>query len=135
MKKKVSYGLLFIGIIILIISVWSLLKPSDTVDFSADIKPILNKNCITCHGGVKKSGGFSLLFEEEAFADTESGGPAIIPGNAAKSPFIQRLKEDDPELRMPYKKSKLSKEDIELLTKWVDQGAKWGKLYFKNLGK
>lgn len=127
MKKKVSYGLLFIGIIILIISVWSLLKPSDTVDFSADIKPILNKNCITCHGGVKKSGGFSLLFEEEAFADTESGGPAIIPGNAAKSPFIQRLKEDDPELRMPYKKSKLSKEDIELLTKWVDQGAKWGK--------
>nr|WP_262923124.1 PSD1 and planctomycete cytochrome C domain-containing protein [Arenibacter sp. N53] len=87
----------------------------------------MNKNCIVCHGGVKKSGGFSLLFQEEAFADTESGVPAIIPGNAAKSPFIQRLKEDDPELRMPYKKSKLSKEDIELLTKWVDQGAKWGK--------
>ncbi|MBC8770368.1 PSD1 domain-containing protein [Arenibacter sp. BSSL-BM3] len=104
-----------------------MLQPSDTVDFSADIKPILNKNCITCHGGVKKSGGFSLLFEEEAFANTESGVPAIIPGNAAKSPFIQRLKEDDPELRMPYKKSKLSKEEIELLTKWVDQGAKWGK--------
>ena len=65
--------------------------------------------------------------EEEAFANTESGGPAIIPGNAAQSPFTQRLKEDDPELRMPYKKSKLSKEEIELLTKWVDQGAKWGK--------
>ena len=127
MKKKVSFGLLFIGIIILFISVWNILKPSDTVDFSADIKPILNKNCITCHGGVKKSGGFSLLFQEEALADTESGVPAIIPGNAAKSPFIQRLKEDDPELRMPYKKSKLSNEDIELLTKWVDQGAKWGK--------
>ena len=28
---------------------------------------------------------------------------------------------------MPYKKSKLSKEEIELLTEWVDQGAKWGK--------
>jgi len=126
-KKKVSYGLLFIGIIILIISVWNILKPSDEVDYSEDIKPILNKNCITCHGGVKKSGGFSLLFQEEAYANTESGVPAIIPGNAAKSPFIQRLKEDDPELRMPYKKSKLSKEDIELLTKWVDQGAKWGK--------
>ncbi|CAN0413119.1 unnamed protein product, partial [Scytosiphon promiscuus] len=67
------------------------------------------------------------LFEDEAFANTESGTPAIIPGNAAKSPFIQRLKEDDPELRMPYKKSKLSKEEIDLLTKWVDQGAKWGK--------
>lgn len=126
-KKKVSYGLLIIGVIILIISVWNLLKPADTVDFSADIKPILNKNCITCHGGVKKSGGFSLLFEEEAFADTESGEPAIIPGNAAASSFIQRLTEKDPELRMPYKKPQLSKEEIQLLTKWVDQGAKWGK--------
>ncbi len=127
MKNKAYLFLLIMGALVLVSAVWMMLKPSDTVDFSADIKPILNKNCITCHGGVKKSGGFSLLFEEEAFANTESGEPAIIPGNAAKSPFIQRLKEDDPELRMPYKKSKLSKEDIELLTKWVDQGAKWGK--------
>lgn len=86
-KKKVSYGLLIIGVIILIISVWNLLKPADTVDFSADIKPILNKNCITCHGGVKKSGGFSLLFEEEAFADTESGEPAIIPAMPLQVPL------------------------------------------------
>ena len=127
MKNKAYLFLLILGAVMLVVSVWNMLQPSDTVDFSADIKPILNKNCITCHGGVKKSGGFSLLFEDEAFANTESGTPAIIPGNAAKSPFIQRLKEDDPELRMPYKKSKLSKEEIELLTKWVDQGAKWGK--------
>tara|TARA_R110002020_G_scaffold42136_2_gene123757 strand:+ start:16812 stop:19544 length:2733 start_codon:yes stop_codon:yes gene_type:complete len=127
MKNKAYLFLLILGAVVLVVSVWNMLQPSDTVDFSADIKPILNKNCITCHGGVKKSGGFSLLFEDEAFANTESGTPAIIPGNAAKSPFIQRLKEDDPELRMPYKKSKLSKEEIDLLTKWVDQGAKWGK--------
>jgi len=126
--KKNILTILSIAVICVIVAVlWNSLKPESTIDFSADIKPILNKNCITCHGGVKKNGGFSLLFQEEAFANTESGVPAIIPGNAAKSPFIQRLKEDDPELRMPYKKSKLSKEDIELLTKWVDQGAKWGK--------
>ncbi|MEZ4969668.1 MAG: DUF1549 domain-containing protein [Flavobacteriaceae bacterium] len=127
MKRRAYLFLLIAGAFVLVISVWILIKPTDTVDFSADIKPILNKNCITCHGGVKKSGGFSLLFEGEAFADTESGGPAIIPGNAAKSSFIQRLKENDPELRMPYKKPKLSEEEITLLTEWVDQGAKWGK--------
>jgi len=59
------------------------------VDFSRDIKPILNKNCITCHGGVKKNAGFSLLFEEEAFANTEAGKPAIIRGNASSSEFIK----------------------------------------------
>ena len=98
----------------------------EQVDFSTQIKPILNNNCITCHGGVKKNGGFSLLFEQEAFANTESGKPAIIPGDAANSEFIKRLHEDDLELRMPYEKSKLSENDIDLLTRWVEQGAKWG---------
>lgn len=97
------------------------------LDYSTEIKPILNKNCITCHGGVKKNGGFSLLFQEEAFANTESGIPAIIPGDAASSPFIQRLHETDPELRMPYEKSKLSNEKIDLLTRWINEGANWGK--------
>ncbi|CAN0585925.1 unnamed protein product, partial [Ectocarpus sp. 12 AP-2014] len=98
----------------------------ERVDFSTQIKPILNKNCITCHGGVKKNAGFSLLFEEEAFANTESGIPAIIRGDAANSEFIKRLHEDDLELRMPYEKPKLSDEEIDLLTRWVEQGAEWG---------
>ncbi|MFS4417514.1 PSD1 and planctomycete cytochrome C domain-containing protein [Maribacter sp. 2307ULW6-5] len=96
------------------------------MDFSTQIKPILNNNCITCHGGVKKSADFSLLFKEEAFAVTASGKPAIIPGDAANSAFITRLHEEDPELRMPYEKPKLSDEEIDLLTKWVEQGAEWG---------
>lgn len=98
----------------------------EQVDFSTQIKPILNNNCITCHGGVKKSGGFSLLFEEEAFANTKSGKPAIIRGDASGSEFIRRLTEKDPELRMPYEKPQLSDEEIDLLTRWIDEGAKWG---------
>lgn len=42
------------------------------VDFNADVKPILNKNCITCHGGVRRQGGFSVLFREEALAKNKS---------------------------------------------------------------
>ena len=99
---------------------------SEQIDFSTQIKPILNKKCITCHGGIKKSGGFSLLFKEEAFANTESGKPAIIPGHAGSSELIKRLHEENPELRMPYEKPKLSEKEIELLTRWIDQGAKWG---------
>jgi len=96
------------------------------IDFNAHVKPILNKHCINCHGGVKKNGGFSVLFAEEIFKPTESGTPAIVPGNAKKSPFIQRLHENDPELRMPYKKAPLSAEEIDVLTEWVNQGAPWG---------
>ena len=97
-----------------------------TIDFNADIKPIINKKCISCHGGVKKNGGFSFLFESEALGNTEEGTPAIIPGNSRKSRLIQRLHETDLDLRMPFEKPALSKEEINLFTKWIDQGAQWG---------
>lgn len=102
------------------------LSPKEKIDYSADVKPIINKHCISCHGGVKKNGGFSLLFPEEALGVTESGKPAILPGDAKNSPLIQRLHESDPELRMPYQKKALSKSEIKILTDWIDQGAKWG---------
>ncbi|MET2984678.1 PSD1 and planctomycete cytochrome C domain-containing protein [Aureibaculum conchae] len=125
MLKKLS-SLLKVGLTFLVIFFISCSKSTKTVDFSRDIKPILNKNCITCHGGVKKNAGFSLLFEEEAFANTESGRPAIIKGNASGSELIKRLHEDNPELRMPYKKPKLTDKEIELLTQWINEGANWG---------
>jgi hypothetical protein len=99
----------------------------EKVDFASEVKPILNKHCIACHGGVKKSGGISFLFEEEVFAVGESGRQAIIPGNAKASEFIRRLHEEDPELRMPYEKPPLSNEEIDLLERWINQGAEWGK--------
>ena len=96
------------------------------IDFSSQIKPILNNKCIACHGGVKQNAGLSFLFEKQALGNTDEGSPAIIPGNAKKSRLIKRLIEKDPELRMPYEKPALSKEEIELFVKWIDQGAKWG---------
>ena len=101
-------------------------QSNNQIDFNTQIKPIINKKCISCHGGVKKTAGFSFLFREEALAKTDEGSPAIIPGNSKKSRLIQRLHETDLELRMPYQKPGLNKSEIELFTKWIDQGAKWG---------
>jgi len=96
------------------------------IDFSSQIKPIINDKCIACHGGVKQNAGFSFLFEQQALGNTDEGTPAIIPGNANKSRLIQRLHETDPEFRMPYQKPALSEEEISLFTDWINQGAKWG---------
>lgn len=120
---------LTIAILVIFVSglAYYLLSGTETpVDYSTQIKPIINKHCISCHGGVKKNGGFSLLFEEEAMARTQSGHPAIIPGDPTNSPLIQRLKETDPELRMPYQKPPLSRQEIKLMETWVKQGAQWG---------
>ena len=97
-----------------------------TVDFNTEVKPIINNKCISCHGGVKRQADFSLLFRSEALANTESGKPAIIPGDPDNSEMIRRLTLKDPEERMPYKHEALSKEEISTLRKWIKQGAVWG---------
>ena len=102
------------------------LTKEQAVDYSADVKPIINKKCISCHGGVKAKAGFSLLFREDALANTESGKPAIIPGDPGNSEMIRRINLKDPEERMPYKHEKLSDQEINILTRWIKQGAKWG---------
>ncbi len=96
------------------------------VDYNTEVKPILNKKCLSCHGGVKASGGFNLLTRDLALRDTEAGKPAIIPGNAARSEMIKRLSHEDPELRMPLGGEPLTTDELEILTKWIDQDLPWG---------
>lgn len=96
------------------------------VDFNTQVKPIFNNKCISCHGGVKRKAGFSLLFRSEALANTESGKPAIIPGKPDQSELIRRITLNDPDERMPYKHDPLSEKEIEILRKWIKQGAEWG---------
>ncbi len=117
---------LVIGLLVALVISTCLLMPAKKVDFSADVKPILNKNCITCHGGVKAKAGFSVLFREDALAKTESGKPAIIPGDPESSEMIRRITLNDPEERMPYKHEPLSKDEISILKRWIRQGAQWG---------
>src|SRR6476619_67743 len=93
------------------------------VDFNSEVKPIFNKKCITCHGGVRRKSGFSLLFRVDALANNKSGKPAIIPGDPEHSEMIRRLTLNDPEERMPYKHDPLSHDEIETLRRWIKQGA------------
>lgn len=122
-SKKI---LLVIGLLIAAFISYRVFIPEEKVDFSADVKPILNKKCISCHGGVKAKGGFSVLFREDAMDTTESGKPAIIPGDPDGSEMIRRITHKDPEERMPYKHEPLSKSEISILRRWIKQGAQWG---------
>lgn len=99
---------------------------NDKIDFSADVKPILNKRCISCHGGVKRNANFSLLFRHEALDTAESGKRVIVPGDPDHSELIRRITSNDPEVRMPYKDEPLTKDEIQILTQWIREGAEWG---------
>ena len=100
---------------------------SNDVDFNTEVKPILNKHCVACHGGVKKAADLSFLFSQEAInTKGKSGKVAIIPGDPQHSEFYKRLITNDLEERMPKGKDGLTKKDIETLKTWIEQGAQWG---------
>lgn len=123
-NKKKSLAVVFIVFLVTTLAFFT--SSEKEVDYSVDVKPIINKQCISCHGGVKAKAGFSLLFREEALAKAESGKYAIVPGDPDASEMIRRITHSDPEERMPYKHEPLSEEEISILKRWIKQGAKWG---------
>jgi hypothetical protein len=100
-------------------------QKNEIVDFNTEIRPILNAQCLACHGGVRQAGGFSMLFPEEALGVTDSGKPALVPGNPDASELMNRLIHHDPEMRMPLESDPLSNEEIEKIRRWIEQGANW----------
>jgi hypothetical protein len=95
------------------------------VRFSRDIRPILNQNCVPCHGGVRQKNGVSFIFREEALGVGKSGRRTIVPGKPDESELIARVTSADPEARMPYHAPPLPPQQSALLRRWIKEGAKW----------
>src|SRR6266404_618741 len=100
-----------------------------TVDFSRDILPIFSDNCFKCHGPDEKSrkGKLRLDTKEGAFR-VKDGQSVIVPGKGAGSELFRRITTTNQDDLMPPSESnrKLTAKQIELIKRWIDQGAKWG---------
>ena len=99
------------------------------VDFNRDIRPILSDRCYACHGPDenKRKGGLRLDKQADAFKELKSGKHALIAGDTAKSTLVERILTADTEEVMPPPKTgkPLTKAQVELLQRWVQEGAKW----------
>ncbi len=98
----------------------------DKVDFVTQIQPILETKCVTCHNADKSKGKLQLQTRELLLKGGKDG-PAIVAGSSAKSKIIGLITaEDEADLMPPTDKGgPLGKEQIELIRKWIDQGAVW----------
>ena len=99
------------------------LHSQDRISFPQDIRPILSDNCFFCHGpdASRREAGLRLDLEPAA------KDYAIVPGAAEDSELFARITAEDAELRMPPAGTKLSlsARDIDLMGRWIDQGAEW----------
>jgi len=98
------------------------------VDFNYDIRPILSQKCYHCHGPDEGSRKAKLRMDirEDALKDRD-GFRAIVPGDIKTSEMIVRIHSKDEEEQMPPpdEGEALTAKEIELLTKWVAQGAEY----------
>jgi hypothetical protein len=97
---------------------------AQAVDYEREIKPLLAHKCVPCHGAISQSAGLRL----DAAVLIRSGGdsgPAITTGDGAASLLVRRVSDSDADLRMPPEGEgePLTQAQIELLARWIDQGA------------
>ncbi len=99
---------------------------SHPINFTKEIKPILEVSCANCHGRGKDKGDFRID-SRETFLKGGDSGPAVVPGKSHESLLIELVMGFDPDAIMPAKGSKLKPEQISLLRAWIDQGLPWDK--------
>lgn len=102
----------------------------EKIDFVTDIQPILEYNCVSCHGPTKDKG--DLRLDTRAFAIKGGDiGTSLVPGKPLESTLytLSILPEDHDDVMPPAKAMKkgqvVTYKEKALLRKWIEQGAEW----------
>ena len=102
--------------------------PEVQVDFNRDIRPILSTHCFQCHGpdAGKRQGELRLDTRDGAMAPRK-GHRTIVAGQPGDSELFRRITAESADDRMPPEEAKkpLTKSQVELISRWIKQGAKW----------
>ena len=113
---------------------------SQEVVFNRDIRPILSNKCFFCHGPDEKTREADLRLDtREGALEDRDGFSAIVPGKPDDSELIYRIAEATGDEAMPpphAKKESLTKEEVALFRRWIEQGAPYqGHWSFEPLAK
>lgn len=101
-------------------------EKTEKISFKKDVFPILRKKCLSCHNTEDESPSELYMEDYEQITRGDSRhGPVILPKKGEESKIIQKLRGTATfGKRMPRGRKPLDDEMIELISKWIDQGAK-----------
>lgn len=94
------------------------------VDYTTQIRPLLQERCFSCHGALKQKSNLRLDTVELMRRGGKSG-PALVPGRPEASPILERVASTDPEDRMPpeHEGQSFSTAQVNQLREWIAAGA------------
>ncbi|MFN7929719.1 MAG: PSD1 and planctomycete cytochrome C domain-containing protein [Blastocatellia bacterium] len=117
-----TFSLLMLGIFLALFFALNVRLPlaqaQTKADFARDIQPIFAAHCAECHGSKKQESNLRL-------DDQTSARRVLTPGQSQQSRLLQRVLGLNGEPRMPLHRPALSAEQINLLQRWIDEGAEW----------
>ena len=93
----------------------------DRVNFGLEVRPILARRCFACHG--PDTDGRQAGLALHTFYDAAA---VITPGQPDASELFRRIVSSDPHERMPENGPQLPAEEVELLRRWIEEGAHYG---------
>jgi len=96
-----------------------------TVDFVRDVRPIFEASCFKCHGPEGKPKGQLRLDSRAPALRGGVSGAVFVPGKGRESRLYRLLVSEDEAERMPLKAPRLPRERIEVIRRWIDEGAPW----------
>lgn len=99
-------------------------RADDDADYLRHVQPILRARCFACHGPLKQEGGLRLDTGAAILRGGDSG-PAVIAGNGAASPLVERITSSDESTRMPQEGVALTAGENEAIQKWISGGANY----------
>jgi hypothetical protein len=95
------------------------------ISFARQVAPMLAKHCIACHGPKKPEGDFQLHTFARLMKAGTSELAAIVPGKPEESYLVELITSEDADVRMPKEAESLASTDIELVRRWISEGAKF----------
>jgi mono/diheme cytochrome c family protein len=99
------------------------IAPGTPLTYENHVRPILKAHCFECHGESKKPRGGLDLRLRRLMVEGGETGPAIEPGKRDESLLFERVLKHE----MPPGKVKLKKGEIEIVGRWIAEGAKTAK--------
>lgn len=94
------------------------------VSYYRQIRPIFQAQCWGCHQPAQAKGKYVMTEFDKLLAGGESGEPAIVPGKPDESLLVDLITPLGDTAEMPKGKPPLKPEQIELIRRWIAQGAK-----------
>jgi len=104
----------------------SVASPADDQQLANAVRDLLQARCWSCHGAERREAGLRLD-ERDLILNGGDSGLAVVPGQPDASRLLQRVRSVSADEQMPPEGERLSRQQIQLLTDWLQRGLPWPK--------